>query len=192
MSDNRVEIRYKAADVTTTQRSRILRSRQFVLLLGVWGLGIVFVALHVLLPQWFIFIPGASWAMVWQIGVVYIASIVLLLFVVPWFSFTFTRFWRMALIFQWNSRTLRLGLVGKSGGLKLEWRQVLKVEETSRAFVIYYGDFTKHFILPKACFSEGAEARFRVQVERWKAARNAPAMPTAISEEDDAEKEESS
>jgi len=169
MADNRVEIHYTARDVTSTQRERILRSNQFKLLLLFWGLGVVFVALHLVLPGVFTFIPGVTWTMVWQVVLIYVGSIALLLFIVPYFNFYFTRFWRLPLVFQWNSKTLRLGLAGKSGGLKLEWKQVQRVEVTSRAYVVSYENNSKNFILPKACFSEAAEERFITQLERWEA-----------------------
>lgn len=195
MADNRVEIQYRAADVTSTQRERVLRSSQFKLLLFFWGLGVMFVALHVVLPGVFTLIPGATWGMVWQVGLIYVASILLLLFVVPFLNFHFTRFWRLPLVFQWNRKTLRLGIAGKSGGLQLEWSQITKVEVTRRSFVIYYEDNNKHFILPKACFSETAEDRFYAQLERWEDGEAAPVkklpeVEAAVEEDEHSVEEE--
>jgi hypothetical protein len=174
VADNKVEFRYTAADVTSTQRYRILHSSQFKLLVAFWGIGVIFIALHMLLPTIFTFISGVTWLMVGQAGLIFVASILVLLFVIPWFNFQFTRFWRMAFVFQFNNKTLRLGVAGKTGGLVLEWSQVRKVEETPRTFVIYYEDSTKHFMLPRAAFSERSEQRFRGLVTRLMSAKSEP------------------
>jgi hypothetical protein len=161
MAEKKLEFRYTAADVTSTQRVRILRSGQFKLLAGFWGVGVVFIALHVLLPWIFNFIPGVTWFFVGETFLVFIASILALLFVVPWLNFQFTRFWRLAFVFQFNTKSLRLGLVGKTGGLSLDWSQISKVEETPRTFILYYEGNSKHFLVPKSAFAERSEQRFR-------------------------------
>jgi hypothetical protein len=161
MAENKTEFRYTSSDVTSTQRYRILHSSQFKLLMAFWGLGVIFVGLHALLPTLFTLISGVTWTMVGWAFLAYAASIVALLYVIPWLSFTFTRFWRLSFTFQFNTKTLRLGVSGKTGGLVLEWTQILKVEETPRTFVMYYEDSSKHFILPKSVFSGRSEQRFR-------------------------------
>ncbi len=184
MADNRVEFRYTAGDVTATQRYRMLHSSQFKLLILFWGLGLAFVALHPLLPGIFSFIPGVTWEMVGTIVLIYIGSILLLLYVIPWINFNFTRFWRLSLVFTYNNKGIRLAVAGKSGGLRLDWEKVRKVEETPRAFVMYYEDDTKHFILPKSAFSSGAERRFRSLVDRNV---NAPAESKLAGEQKSSE-----
>jgi hypothetical protein len=164
VAENKVEFSYKAADITTTQRFRILRSGQFKLLVAFWGVGVVFIALHVLLPSIFNFIPGVTWFFVGEAFLVLVASLLALLFVVPWLNFQFTRFWHLPFVFQFNSKAVRLALSGKTGGLSLEWSKISKVEETSRTFVLYY-EGSKHFLVPKAAFTERAEQRFRSLIE---------------------------
>jgi hypothetical protein len=193
MADNRVEFRYTAGDVTATQRYRMLHSSQFKLLLVFWGLGLAFVALHALLPNVFTFIPGVTLEMVGIIGLVYVGSLLALLYIIPWISFNFTRFWRLPLVFTYNNQGIRLMVAGKTGGLRLDWEKVRKVEEAPRAFILYYEDNTKHFLLPKSAFSAGAERRFRSLVDRYV---NTPAGSKPVAQkapepvEEEAEEEE--
>jgi hypothetical protein len=178
MAENKTEFRYTSRDVTSTQRYRILHSSQFKLLMAFWGVGVIFVGLHALLPSLFTFISGVTWRMVGLAFLAYAASIIALLYVIPWLSFTFTRFWRLTFTFQFNAKTLRLGISGKTGGLGLEWTQIRKVEETPLTFVMYYEDSSKHFILPKSVFSGRSEQRFRSLV-----ARNISTSPAPVVEE---------
>jgi hypothetical protein len=185
MSDNRVEIHYQSEDVTSAQRMRILRNRQFILLLALWGLGVVFVILHILLPGVLNFIPGVTWDMVGQVFLAYLGSILALLYVVPWFSFLFTRFWRLPLLFQYNNKSIRLSVIGKTGGLRLNWDEVRNVDENKRVFVIYYEDGARHFIVPKSAFSDSAERRFRDLLDRRFAPKSSPAVPEEDTPEED-------
>lgn len=167
MPDNRVEIHYTAQEVTAAQRMRMIRSKQFIMLLIVWGGGVLFILLHILLPTVFNFIPGVTWTLVYQAGGLYLVTFLSLLYIIPWGSFHFTRFWRLPLVFYFNAKSIRLAVSGKSGGLRLNWTDVQRVEEYPTAFIVYYEGGSKHFIVPKSAFTNPkTERRFRDLLEK--------------------------
>lgn len=186
MPENRVEIHYTAGDVTSAQRGRMVRSPQFKYLIIFWAAGILFLALHVLLPGVFRMLPGITWNFIWQASALYLGTFFVLLYIVPWFSFHFTRFWRLHLVFQFNTKSLRLSVAGKSGGLRLNWEDVQKVEEFPRVYLLYYENGSRHFIVPKAAFTNpNSEARFRgliVKVGQPAPAGGSPAKPASEEE----------
>ncbi len=161
MPEHRVSIQYTVQEVTSAQRTRLLRSGQFKLIIFFGVISVLVLALHMLFPQTFHIIAGVTWTQVWQIALAYFASLLGITLIVPWISFHLTRFWKLPLIFQFGQKGMRLGVAGKSGGLRLGWEQVLRVEENRLVFMVYYEDGQKHFLLPKASFSEAAEAHFR-------------------------------
>lgn len=166
MPDYRVPIQYTVQEVTSAQRTRMRHSSQLKIIVAFGLLSIMILALHALFPQTFRIMAGVTWTQVWQVGLAYFVSLLAIILIVPWVSFHLTRFWKLPLVFQFGQKGLRLGVAGKSGGLRLEWEQVRRVEENRLVFMIYYEDGQKHFILPKAGFSEAAEAQFRRLLER--------------------------
>lgn len=183
MPDQRVPIHYTVQEVTSAQRTRLLRSGQFKLIIFFGVVSVLVLALHMLFPQTFHIIAGVTWTQVWQIALAYFASMLAIILIVPWISFHLTRFWKLPLVFQFGQKGLRLSVAGKSGGLRLGWEQVQRVEENRLVFMVYYGDGQKHFILPKASFSEAAEAHFRRLLKRSPGAGPA-AKPPPADEED--------
>jgi hypothetical protein len=188
MADNVVEIHYTAGEVTSAQRERMIRSRQFKYLLIFWGVGVVILVLHVLLPQVFRFFPGITWGLILQATALYLVTFAALLYIVPWMSFQFTRFWRLSLVFTFNTKSLRLAVAGKTGGLRLTWDDVTKVEEYKRVFIIYYENGARHFIVPKSAFTNPkSEARFRSLIA--KVGQTKPVVPEAASKSKPGEEE---
>jgi hypothetical protein len=144
MADNRYEFRYKAGDVSSAQRMRMLRSKQIKVLPG-------------LFPA----TPIASWGLVLEIALIYLATLVVMMLVTPYLDFLFNRFWRLPLQYQFNDRQMRLSVVkGKSKGLRLEWKDIQRIEENPRVFILYYGAGGKFLILPKSIFDERGMQRF--------------------------------
>jgi len=169
---------------------RLRQSGQLKVLL-LFGVGsVIFFGLHVLFPQTFRFLDGVTWRLIWQVSLAYLASLLAIFFVLPWISFHLTRFWRLALVFQFNQKEMRLSVSGKRGGLRLGWDQVRRVAENNLVFVVYYDDGQKHFILPKAGFSEANEERFRRLLEHQLGAGAAPPAENEEIEEADALEED--
>jgi hypothetical protein len=166
MSDNRVNIQYTVQEVTSAQRMRLMRSGQLKMIVLFWAGSVIFFGLHVLFPQSFRVVSGVTWTLIGQVSLAYFVSLLAIFVILPWVSFHLTRFWKLPLVFQFGQKDLRLSVAGKRGGLRLGWDQVRRVDENDLVFVIYYDDGQKHFIVPKAGFSEGAEARFRRQADR--------------------------
>lgn len=194
MPDNRVDIHYTVHEVTSAQRMRMIKSKQFVFLIIIWGGGVLFILLHVLLPQVFNIIPGVTWPLVYQAAGLYLVTFLSLLYIIPWVSFQFTRFWRLSLVFYFNTKSIRLAVAGKSGGLRLNWEDVHRVEEYRTAFIIYYEGGSKHFIVPKSAFTNPkSERRFRDLLDKIihpSPGAAAESKPAAGSTQEDAEPEE--
>lgn len=166
MAESKVTFRYKAMDVTSALRVRFLRSTQFRLILILWAASIVFIALHMLFPQTFTLLRDVTWTTVWQTMLVYGGTLVALLIVAPWLGFQLNRFWRLPLELTFSDKHLRLAVEGgKSSGLRLEWKEIHRVEETNRVYIFYYRG-EKHVIVPKSAFSEQQDRRLRDLLKR--------------------------
>lgn len=188
MPDYRVPVRYTAQEVTSAQRMRLRQSGQ-IKLIAVFGvISVLIMTLHVLFPQTFHFLGEVTWVQVGQAAVAYFGSLLAIVLIVPWISFRVTRFWKLPLIFRFGQKGLRMGIEGKSGGLRLGWEQVRRVEENRLVFMIYYDDGQKHIIVPKAGFGEAAEAHFRRLLERQPSAP--PAADSSQSAGGEPEEEE--
>jgi len=167
MAENRFEFRYSAGDVASAQRMRFLRSNQLKVLIGVWLVSSLFLAAPMVFPQMFPGSPFTSWALVLEIAIIYAVTMVVIIAVTPYLDFTFNRFWRLPLLFQYNDKQLKLSVVnGKSPGLRLTWNQLQRIEENERVFVMYYGAGNKFLILPKSVFSEASLERFHSVLRR--------------------------
>lgn len=182
MAETKVSFRYNAMDVTSALRVRFLRSTQFRLILILWVLSIIFLLLHVLLPGTFTMLRDVSWTTVWQTMLVYGGTLVALLIVAPWLGFQLNRFWKLPLELTLSDKHLRLAVTGgKSSGLRLEWNEIHRVEETNRVYVLYYRG-EKHIIVPKSAFSEQQDRRLRDLLKRHAslsvADQKPPAEPT--------------
>ncbi len=162
MPENRVEIHYTRPDVISAQRMRFLRSSQLKVILLIWLGSIIFLSAPLVLPQWFKPGPYTSWALVVQISLAYLVTLAVITFITPWMDFYINRFWRLPLVFQFSEKQVRLSISGKTGGLRLKWSQIIRVDENDRVFILHYGSGGKFVILPKAAFSgPGDEQRFR-------------------------------
>lgn len=171
MPENRIEFRYKAQDVASAQRLRLLRSGQFKIILFFWLATILFLGAHILFPQTFQVVRDASWALVGEVTLIYIVTMLVLLYITPLMDFALNRFWRLSLALTFNDKQLKLALSKPpkktkgskpSGGLMLEWNEIRQVMENRRVFVVIYGPQTKFFVVPKTAFSKpGLEERFR-------------------------------
>ena len=188
MPDNRVNIHYTVQEVTSAQRLRLARSGQLKIILFFWIGSIVFFGLHVLFPQSIRIMDGITWTVVWQVTLAYLATLASLIFILPWISFHLTRFWKLPLIFQFGKKEMRLSVSGKRGGLGLTWDQVQRVDENRLVFMVYYDSGQKHFILPKASFSEANEARFRSALAASRGP--APAVADQLQDAEEIEEEE--
>jgi hypothetical protein len=167
MADTRIEFKYDIADVTSAQRMRFLNSKQFKLIIGFWGITVALMTFSILFPRTFTLFADVTWALIGQISLIYFGTLFAILVMIPWLGFHFNRFWRLPLVFQFNTKNLRLSVAGKPGGLRLTWSQIRRVEGTDRVFLIYYDEGQKHFILPRAAFKEAQEKRFHQMLERY-------------------------
>lgn len=167
MASNRYEFRYKARDVASAQRMRMLRSKQFRFMVGIWLLSSLVLLVPLFFPQ---LMPNSLFAnpqMIVGIALIYAITLGVLLFITPYLDFMFNRFWRLPLLLRINEQNLRLGVSGgKSKGLELPWKQIQRFDENGRVFILYYGEGNKFIVLPKAIFRDAsspaqAEARFR-------------------------------
>lgn len=183
MAESRVAFRYKAMDVTSALRVRFLRSMQFRLILILWVLSVVFIVLHVLFPQTFTMLRDVSWATVWQTMLVYGGTLVALLIVAPWVGFQLNRFWRLPLELSFSEKHLRLAVEGgKGSGLRLEWNEIHRVEETNRVYIFYYRG-EKHVIIPKSAFNEQQDRRLRDLLKRRASLASQQQSPSATHSE---------
>jgi YcxB-like protein len=155
----RLEFRYCASDVASAQRMRFLRSAQLKVILLLWLVSLLYVAAPLLVPQWFKPGPYTSWGLVIEICLAYGVTLLVLILVTPWADFYINRFWRLPLEFQYNEKHLRLSVTGKQGGLRLGWKQIQRVEENARVFILFYGTANKFIILPKGIFSRPQDDR---------------------------------
>jgi hypothetical protein len=189
VADNRIEFRYDIADVTSAQRMRFLNSPQLKLLIAFWAITVLFLALSIYFPQTISIVQGVTWAVIGQISLIYVVTLVGMIFVVPWLSFNFNRFWKLPLVFQFNQKNLRLSVAGKQGGLRLAWDEVRRVEGNDRVYLVYYDDTQKHFILPRSAFKPHQDKRFQDYLARYTragrdAAKNSD-KPTPVSADSD-------
>lgn len=162
MPENRYDFRYTPQDVASAQRSRLLSSTQLRIILFV-GLGtLLYLAAPLIVPS---IIPPqsySSWALVLQVGLAYVVTLLVLTLLMPWFTYYFNRFWRLPLALHFNDKQLRISVSGKPGGLRLAWRNIQRVQENKRVFILEYGAGGKYVILPKSVFTKaGVEKRFR-------------------------------
>lgn len=185
MAETKVSFRYTAMDVTSALRERFLRSSQFRLILILWVLSVVFIILHLLFPQTFTMLRDVSWSTVWQTMLVYGGTLVALLIVAPWLGFQLNRFWKMPLELFFSEKHLRMAVAGgKGSGLRLEWNEIHRVEETNRVYIFYYKG-EKHIIVPKSAFDEKQDRRLRELLKRrtalLAAQQKSPSEPTPPS-----------
>lgn len=163
MPPNRFDFHYSPADIAQAQRSRFLKSNQLKLIILLWIFTTLFTAGPLVLPGLFPTLPGDSWGLVVEVMLVYVVTIGVLGLVTPLAEYYLNRFWRMPLSLQVTQKHMRLSAAGKSGGLRLLWGEIRRVEETARVFILTYGPGGKYLILPKSAFAgvPGAEAHFR-------------------------------
>lgn len=163
MSENRFDFRYTINDVASAQRMRFLRSNQIKIIFILWLGMLLFVIASMMLPDLIPFTVSMSWGLVLQISLAYFVTMAVLVLITPFLDFFINRFWHLPLTFQFNEKQLRLSLTGKSGGLRLKWSQIHKMEENQRVIILFYGTGNKYIILPKLAFeaSELTERRFR-------------------------------
>lgn len=187
MASNRFEFRYKAGDVASAQRMRMLRSKQIKIMVGLWLLSSLFLLVPLFFPQMFPGSPFASGEVVLSIAIVYAVTLGVLMVVTPYLDFAFNRFWRMPLVLRINEQNLRLSVSGgKSKGLVLPWGQILRFDENGRVFILYYGEGNKFIVLPKTLFQAAknpaqAEERFRDLLRRR------ASIPVVVEAEEDSE-----
>lgn len=171
----RLEFRYTRPDVVAAQRMRFLRSRQFKIILIVWFLSMLFFIVQLVLPQVFPPGPNTSWAAVLQIAIAFMGALLVLTFITPWMDFYINRFWRLQLSLHFSEKSLHIFVTGKTGGLRLRWNQVRRVDENKRVFILEYGAGGKYIVLPKSAFTgAGDERRFRDLLARREAVKDAP------------------
>ena len=193
MPQNRFEFRYKARDVASAQRMRMMRSKQIRLMIGIWLLSSLFLLVPLLFPQMFPGSPFASWEIVVSIALIYAITLGVLLLITPYLDFTFNRFWRLPLLLRYNDHQLRLSVAGgKAKGLILPWKQIQRYDENERVFILYYGEGNKFVVLPKAIFEaaknpEKAAAGFRNLLHRR---ASIPIVEEPVVEEEEASSED--
>jgi hypothetical protein len=167
MADNHIEFRYTAADVTSAQRVRFLRSGQFRWVALMWGATVIFMLLPVLLPETFTYLPGATWSTAGEVIGVYTLVVVGMLYIIPWLGYVFNRLWHVPLELTINEHQLRLTRSGKGGGLKLAWEDIRRVDETRSVYIFTYSGDQKFFIIPKSAFIKARqEERLRELLAR--------------------------
>ncbi len=180
-----LEFRYTRPDVVAAQRMRFLRSNQFKIILVIWVLSMLVLIAPLALPRVFPPGPNTSWASVLQIAIAFLVTLLVLIFVTPWMDFYINRFWRLPLSLHFGDKSLRIFVTGKTGGLRLKWGQVRRVDENERVFILEYGAGGKYVVLPKSIFSRPAdEQRFRDLLARRDAVKDAPS-----DDDDDIEQE---
>jgi hypothetical protein len=160
MADTYLDFRYTRPDVVSAQQTRFLRSKQFRIILIIWLIGVVFLAIPLLLPQ--VFPPNlySSWELIFNISLAFAVTLFVLIIFTPFFDFYLNRFWRLPLTLQFNDKRLRLTVTGKKGGLRLNWNQITKVDESARAYILHYGGGGKFFVVPKSAFKEPEDERY--------------------------------
>jgi hypothetical protein len=175
MTETRLEFRYTRSDVVAAQRMRFLRSNQFKIILIIWFLSMLVLIAPLVLPRVFPPGPNTSWAAVLQIAIAFLVTLLVLIFITPWMDFYINRFWRLPLSLHFSDRFLRIFVTGKTGGLRLKWGQVRRVDESERFFILEYGAGGKYIILPRSAFTRpGDEQRFRDLLARREAVKDAP------------------
>jgi hypothetical protein len=183
MADTRIQFKYYVGDVTSAQRMRFLHSTHFKLILLFWVGTVLLLIANVLFPRAGFLFENVTWTLVGQVTLAYFGSLVFILLVVPWVSFHLNRFWRLPLVFQFNYRNMRLSVAGKSGGLRLNWDQIRRVEGNLQVYIIYYDDGQKHFILPKSAFKPQQDKRFRDMLARYTPAGKEEVKAAALAED---------
>lgn len=198
MADNRFEFRYTAGDVASAQRMRFLRSNQLKTIIAIWAFSSLVLLAPSIAPQTF-GTPFASLAVMLEISLAYGAGLAVLLLAAPYFDYLFKRFWHMPLMVQFNEKQFRVSVVkGKSKGLRLEWNEVIKVDENGRVLILHYGTGNKYIIIPKTAFTPGkdgapmrTEQRFRELLQRGLAGTPTTVeKPAAATDETDDLEEE--
>jgi hypothetical protein len=184
MSDTRLDFRYTRPDVISAQRERFLKSKQLKAILVIWALSTLILIAPLVLPQLFGSNQYSSWALVLQISLAYAVTLFVLVFFTPFMDFYLNRFWRLPLTLQFGNKRLRFMVTGKTGGLRLNWNQVKQVDESSRAFILHYGEGEKFIILPKSAFTKSEdETRFRDLLSHRALAKDEPADEEDLQEE---------
>jgi hypothetical protein len=167
MPESRFDFRYTLPVVASAQRTRFLRSNQFKVILLIWLGSTIFLIAPLVLPQVFPPGPNTSWALVAQISLIYVVTLLVLIFATPVADFFINRFWRLPLTLQFSEKQVRIFITGKQGGLHLRWGQITQVDEDSRALILHYGPGGKFIILPKSAFEQDSdERRFRDLLSR--------------------------
>lgn len=174
MPESRIEFKYTSREVTSAQRLRLLKSGQFKGIILFWAASILFLAVHILFPQTFQIVRDSSWALIGEVTLIYIVTMLVLMYVTPWMDFAINKFWRLSLALAFNESQLRLTLAKPpkktkgskaSSGLVLKWDEIRRVMENQLVYVIIYGPQSKFFVVPKSAFTKpGVEERFRALV----------------------------
>ncbi len=184
MSATSLQLHYTRGDVVSAQRLRFLRSNQLKVIMLIWLASMLYLIAPLVLPKVFPPGPYSSWALVFQICLAYLVTLVVLFFFTPWFDFYLNRFWRLPLTFQFSDKSLRLSVTGKPGGLRLAWNQVQQVDENDRVFILHYGGTNKFLILPKSTFTRPADSqRFRELLARRTLIKAEPGGEDDLAEE---------
>lgn len=160
MPESRFDFRYTLRDVTSAQRLRFLRSGQLKILGGFGIASILLLSIPQLLPGVFAFGKSYSWGLVLEVALTYIVTLAVLFLVTPYADFFFNRSWHLPLTLQFNEKYISLRVTGgKSQGLRLDWGQILRVDENRRVFILHYGGGGRFVILPRSVFSRPADDR---------------------------------
>lgn len=163
MPANRFEFRYTPAEVADGQRARFLKSGQFKLILLLWVASILFTAAPLILPGTFPAVISGGWGAVIEVVLIYGVTVLVLGVITPYVEFFLNRFWRTPLVLQFNNHQMRVSVAGKPGGLLLKWSQILRVENTQRVYLLFYGAGGKYIILPKRIFRDSPQAQARFE-----------------------------
>ncbi len=179
MSETHIDFHYTRPDVVSAQRMRFLRSNQLKVILILWLGAMLFLIAPLVLPQ--VFPPGqsSSWGVVLQIAMAFSVTLFVMIFFTPWMDFYINRFWRLPLSLHFSEKFLRLVITGKTGGLHLAWKQIRRVEENDRVFILDYGEGNKYLILPKSAFTHTSDVqRFRELLTRRSMMKDEPVEET--------------
>jgi hypothetical protein len=183
MAGNSFEFRYKVGDVAAAQRLRFLHSPQMKYLIILWVLILLYVAAPLIVPAWFPNTTNASWVLVIEVVAAFAMTLAVMIFISPLVDFAFGRHWHLPLTLHFNEKQLRVYVTGKTGGLRLAWGEILRVEENKQVYTLHYGTGNKYLILPKAAFPRPQdEQRFHDLLNRR------ASLPAKLEPEEEEEK----
>ena len=156
-----LELIYTEDEVVFAQRMRFLHSRRLLLMAVIGIIGTAFLAI----PN--INLGGApsgataAWYVPIEVAAIFVGVIGLAYFLAPVVDFRNNAAWRSRFQLTLSDDGFYLVAAGQVGGAGLEWRQVNRILENDKAFVLQYGgEREAFFILPKRILESGGRLEF--------------------------------